>query len=138
MNNSIRLIAKTNKEEFEIDVILPSGDMFIIAIVPKIESEVDCLHRRTEDKRYISWAVCEHHKEENAVIIWHIQTLQKYRKQGYVKKLLTVLKANHDLLETNFETTNDDGYLCLIKEGFKEIKNILDNEKKVLQWKKQK
>ena len=132
MNNTIRLTAKTKTEEFSVDVYMPAGDMFIIAIVPTSKEA------ETSGKKYISWAVCEHHKEENAVMIWHIQTLKEYRRKGFAKKLLTVLKSNHDLLETNFETTGDDGYLCLIKEDFKEIKNILDKEKKVLQWKKPK
>ncbi len=140
MNNKIRINVSTKKDDFELDFLTPEGDMFIIAIVPKIESEVDCLYRRIEDNRYISWAVCEHHPDYNAVAIWHIQTLQKHRKKGYAHKLITVLKCKHDILETNYETTNDDGYLFLIKEGFKIVPNLFKNDKnrKVLQWKKPK
>lgn len=133
MENKLRLNAETKYGKFEIDIYSPIGEMFIIAIVPPSDEN-------NNDKRYISWAVCEHHHECNGLAIWHIQTLKEYRRKGYAHKLILVLKCKHDILETNYETTNDDGYLFLTKEEFKIVPNIFKNDKnrKVLQWKKQK
>ena len=126
MDAHIRIILDDGKKKSKIDVNVIMGDMFVAAIVPQ----------NKKSKRYLSWVVCEHHKEDNAVNVWHIQTLTDKKRTGLATTLINMLKINHDTIETNYETTNDDGYLFFIKQGFKEIKAFTFKERKVLQWKK--
>ncbi len=103
------------------EIYFPTGDPFRLALRYK--------------NIYISWAHLEQLPDLN-VFINHIETLPDYQRQGWASKIVGMLQAKNDKIETNVYSISQDSAKMLLKSGFEYKKPLFKNEPAKMVWNK--